>query len=78
MKRIIKSAALPLLGIGLILAGFAYDVFFAGIPYQDPTTELQAQWEFHQSVANILYRSGGVVLLCGILAAPFIWRRAKK
>lgn len=51
---------------------------FAGIPYQDPTPELQSRWDFHKSVAGILYISGSIVFLLGITAMPIIWIRMRK
>ena len=74
MKRIIKIIVLPVIGFVIALTGFVYDVMFAGIPYQDPTPELQAGYNFHSSVAGMLYKTGGIVLLIGLLAIPFIWR----
>ena len=67
----------PLLGLVLVLcaglavagAGFFYDVIFASIPYQDPTPELQARYDFHSAVA-------GVIELCGLgicVAAVPVW-----
>jgi hypothetical protein len=40
--RITIGDIVPLLliiGVVLIISGFAYDSFFTGIPYQDPTPE---------------------------------------
>lgn len=52
------------LGLAIIAAGFLYDVEFAGIPYQDPTPELTAKYNFHSSVASWIMRAGlGVCLL---------------
>ena len=76
--RIVKIVVLPMIGIVLVLTGFIYDAFLAGIPYQDPTPELQTNWEFHRSVAEMLYSVGGVVLLLGLLAAPFIIRATRR
>ena len=54
MKRLMKIADLPILGLLILIAGFGYDVLFAGIPYQDPTPELQSRRESHKSIAGIL------------------------
>lgn len=67
-----------MLGIVIVLSGLVYDVMFAGIPYQDPTPELQASYSFHASVAGIIYRTGEIVLVVGLLAIPFIWRKYRK
>ena len=65
-------------GFALVLIGFVYDMLFAGIPYQDPTPEMQSRWVFHQSVADVFYVTGAVILLLGLLAAPVIWIVAGK
>jgi len=51
-----------IMGIGIIAIGFIYDVFFAGIPYQDPSPALQKQFEFHSAIASYLHISGGIVI----------------
>jgi hypothetical protein len=38
----------------LIFAGFAYDLSFAGLPYQDPTPQMQERWLFHKRVAEMI------------------------
>ncbi len=78
MKRVIGTIGIAACGLGLIITGFAYDVLFAGIPYQDPTPELQATWEFHKGVADLFYRTGGLVFLVGLVAMPMIWIRLRK
>ena len=54
MKRLLKTLAAPGIGILIVMSGFVYDVVFAGIPYQDPTPELQARYDFHSAVAGSL------------------------
>lgn len=78
VNRVVKAVCLPVIGLSIILAGFAYEVLFAGIPYQDPPPELQAQYDLHGSVAVLFYRAGVIVLLLGLLAIPIIVRRAGK
>ena len=78
MKRIFKITGLAVLGLLIVLAGFAYDVLFAGIPYQDPTPELQARYDFHSSIAGLIYKTGGIVLLVGIVVIPVIWKKTKR
>ena len=77
VKRILKIAGLPMVGFAIVITGFVYDVLFAGIPYQDPTPELQSRWEFHKSVAGGFYKTGGIVLL-GLLAIPVIWKMTRR
>jgi hypothetical protein len=78
LKRIIKVTGFPVLGLLIVLAGFVYDVIFAGIPYQDPTPELQARYDFHSSIAGLIYKTGGIVLLVGIVVIPVIWKKTKR
>lgn len=78
VKRLLRIFAVALLGAGIVVVGFVYDILFAGIPYQDPTPELQADYNFHSSVAGMLYKTGGIVMLLGLLAAPFLWRRSNR
>ena len=78
MKKIAKTMSLPVIGFGVVLVGFFYEVLFAGIPYQDPTPELQARYDFHGAVAGWFYKTGGIALLLGVVAIPFILKRTKK
>lgn len=78
MLRMIKVAGLPIAGLVIVVTGFVYDILFAGIPYQDPTPEIQGRYEFHSSVAGVFYKTGGVVLLLGLLAIPVIWIKTGK
>jgi uncharacterized membrane protein len=55
-------------GLVLLMAGFVYDVIFAGIPYQDPTPEMAARYAHHASTANMLYWFGGLLLLIGLIS----------
>ena len=50
--RFLNSGNLIRLGIGLYVVAFAYDLFFAGLPYPDPTPEMQQEWLFHKGIAN--------------------------
>lgn len=55
-------------GLLLFFGGFVYDLFFAGIPYQDPTPALAASYAFHQHIASVLYWFGAVLFALGALA----------
>lgn len=46
------------LGLLLLFGGFGYWAAFAGIPYQDPTPEMQARWDFHNRLGRIITESG--------------------
>lgn len=76
--RLIKSIRISLLGVGIVLVGFVYDLLLAGIPYQDPTLEMQTSYDFHSSVAETFYKIGGIIFWIGVMAIPFIWKIAQK
>ena len=57
-----------LVGIVLVIAGFIYDVLFAGIPYPDPTPELAARYAYHASIAAAIRWCGGAIFLAGLFA----------
>jgi len=65
MKKYWPFLALIVIGIVVILAGFVYDVFFAGIPYQDPTPELSAAYNLHSQIAAAIRCMGMSVCLAG-------------
>ena len=77
MKRIIKVMDLPTAGFAIALIGLVYATLFAGIPYQDPAPEIQSRWEFHKSLADLFYITGGIIFLLGLLAIPVVWIRTK-
>ncbi len=54
---------LMMLGGLIILAGFVYDILFAGIPYQDPTESMLANYRHHASLAASI-RWSGMTFLC--------------
>ena len=56
-------------GIIVILFGFVYGSIFAGIPYQDPTPEMSANYNFHSRVSNIILVIGLGSLFLGMLGA---------
>ncbi len=62
-----KIFLLILSGFVLIIAGFVYDVIFAGIPYQDPTPELLARYNFHSSIAGYLELGGLGMIILGVV-----------
>lgn len=56
-------------GAGLVVAGFVYDLLFAGLPYPDPTPAQQAQWLLHNARAEIVIALGLAGILAGCLWA---------
>ena len=75
MVRFLRPLRFSILGLFAMLAGFLYDAAFAGLPYQDPSEALQAQWEFHKAVAEWLLLCGFVLFVAGLAAAPFLRSR---
>jgi hypothetical protein len=70
--------SIALAGLVLAAAGFAYDLAFAGIPYQDPTAEMAARYAFHSAVAERIMSAGALVFVVGLVAAPVIFARLGK
>lgn len=67
------------LGLMLFFVGFLYDVLFAGIPYQDPTPAMIADYAFHAHIASLIRWSGICIsILGGILIVVQKVRRKKK
>jgi hypothetical protein len=60
-------------GLALAVLGVMYDALFAGLPYQDPTPEMQADWLFHGKVAGWIMWSGSVILLTGCVWSGLRW-----
>lgn len=75
--RVIKILSLFATGMAVILAGFVYDVIFAGIPYQDPSPELLSQYQFHAHIARQFYKVGWIAAVIGLAAIPFLWHFTK-
>jgi hypothetical protein len=68
MRRL-KPILLFLTGLLVIVGGFIYDVIFAGIPYQDPTPDMEAKYAYHARIASIFYKSGMLVGVFGAVLA---------
>ena len=58
-------------GVIAFTAGLLYDASFAGIPYQDPSPELQQNYDFHSSIARIGYCAGGALIAGGFVLGIF-------
>jgi hypothetical protein len=76
MKRF-PPFILIVLGIIIVLAGFVYDVLFAGIPYQDPTPALAASYNFHAQIASIIRWSGIGICIIGGMIMVSRWLKIK-
>ena len=69
----IRPARLIQAGAGLILSGFLYDLALAGLPFQDPTPAMQADWRFHGQVAGWIRLAGAAILCAGCLWGAGRW-----
>jgi hypothetical protein len=58
------------LGLLLCLVSLVYDQEFAGIPYQDPPSDLEVRYQFHADVAKRIMFAG-----LGALAVACSWSR---
>lgn len=54
------------IGAAVFIGGIIYDIAFAGIPYQDPTPEMQQRHEVRSGVAAAFY-----VVCFGVMVAEF-------
>lgn len=54
-------------GLLLMLAGYAYAVLFAGIPYPDPTAEMLANFNRRSKIAATIGWLGLAAFLSGIV-----------
>lgn len=76
---IINSVILA--GVVIFLIGLYYWVVKAGIPYQDPTLELQIQYEVNMGIGDILVKNGIVIAICGgmiRLVLGVIWKKHQR
>ena len=56
-----------------MIGGFIYDVMFAGIPYQDPTPEMSANYDRHAHIASTIRWCGVVGVLLGAAGGIVRW-----
>lgn len=59
------SSAVLLAGLIILMIGLYYAVLKAGIPYQDPTVEMQIQYAVNHEIGSALSTVGVVLVLCG-------------
>lgn len=70
--------ALILVGIIIWVIGFYYSFFKAGIPYQDPTQELQIKYEIYYNIGKIFTKIGSITTVCsGIICAVLLLIKLK-
>ncbi len=63
LKRLFTSIILA--GILVLSAGLYYLVIKAGIPYQDPTPELQLQYSINMGIGDVLTKIGLCTTIAG-------------
>ena len=51
-------SSLIISGAVILLIGLYYLIIKAGIPYQDPTTEMQIQYAINMGIGNVLSLTG--------------------
>ena len=66
LKKIFSS--LIIAGAVILLIGLYYLIIKAGIPYQDPTTEMQIQYAINSGIGDVLSLTG----LCMTVLAAII------
>ena len=66
LKKIFSS--LIIAGAVILLIGLYYLIIKAGIPYQDPTTEMQIQYAINSGIGDVLSLTG----LCMTVLASII------
>ncbi|MDE5598499.1 MAG: hypothetical protein K2J04_11815 [Lachnospiraceae bacterium] len=57
--------SLILAGVILLFMGLYYGMIKAGIPYQDPTLEMQIQYTIDLRIGEILMGNGFLIVVCG-------------
>lgn len=70
-RLIIGTVVLVGLGFAVMMAGFVYDILYAGIPYQEPPPDLAADYAVSRTVAETLFVVGALIASLGSLMA--IW-----
>lgn len=69
MKGKVNSLVWGILFAGVIifLIGCYYAILEAGLPYQDPTLEMQIEYAINMGIGKVLIRCGGLTFLVGLL-----------
>ncbi|MEJ6727868.1 MAG: hypothetical protein QNK83_01715 [Akkermansiaceae bacterium] len=63
--RLIRYA--PWIGILILVIGFLYSTIFTGIPDQDPTPQMVADFQRHSKIAEVIHTSGIITLFAGFI-----------
>lgn len=65
-------------GLVILLIGAYYALVRAGIPYQDPTAEMQLRYAINAGIGRTLLIVGGAMTAAGGVARLLLWRSSKK
>ena len=76
MKNLFReiSNAVLLAGLIILVIGLYYRIIKSGIPYQDPTVEMQIQYAINEGIGSILSKTGLILAVCGGIARVVVWR----
>lgn len=66
-KSLFKSRPILLIGIGILILGFIYDVMYINIPPQDPPAYLIKERQELYKTLTIIYNSGYFILVTSLL-----------
>lgn len=79
MKEKIKKLTISVIISGCIvfIVGCYYAVVKAGIPYQDPTMEMQIQYAIYTGIGDELVKLGFVIIVLAILIHVIIKKAIK-
>jgi hypothetical protein len=76
--KMLRPRTIIVAGLLLVVCGFFYDLFFAGIPYPDPQPAQQARWIFHKTASDRIMIAGLVATISGIVLACARWLAGKQ
>lgn len=65
-------------GLIILVLGLYYAVIKAGIPYQDPTAEMQIQYAINYGIGSILLKMGAALALIGGIVRLVLWQVNKQ
>jgi len=66
-KLKILSNSFIIAGVIILLIGFYFSMIKAGIPYQDPTTEMTIRWTAYYYAGTTCLQYGGIAFLVGVI-----------
>ena len=76
LKRLFSSILLA--GFLVLAAGLYYWGIKAGIPYQEPTPEMQLQYSINIGIGDVLTKMGIVTILAGVVCRIIIGILSRK